>query len=207
MSTCASSAEDCQEVVRLRHELRQYVAAGELLLDLPERGSDAVEVGRALEGVRHVFRALSDLASPSGTHDEEGWTFDAAQLVGECVSALGLTDDPRLDLVTASPTVAFGHPVLLRRAVTNALDNAVRAAGRGGHLRVLVERLPGSALVEICDDGAGFGQIPAVTGQGMSIIDSALRASHGRLEISSGPGPGTTVRLLIPTARKDGRTA
>jgi signal transduction histidine kinase len=29
-------------------------------------------------------------------------------------------------------------------------------------------------------------------------VAAAVRASRGRLEISSGPGPGTTVRLLLP---------
>lgn len=170
------------------------------MLDLPADGSDPSETDRALEGLRELFHALGDLAGSTGAHDDGGWTFDAAQLVGECVSALGLTDDARLDLVATSPTIAFGDPVLLRRAVSNALGNAVRAAGSRGHLRVLVDRRPGSALVEISDDGAGFWQIPPVTGQGMSIIGSALRASHGRLEITSGPGPGTTVRMLIPAA-------
>ena len=204
MTRCGSAIADYQELTRRRHDLRQHVAAGRLLLEVLEGGSDEAGTDRALEGLRLVFRALSDLAGPAGAAGER-WTFDAADLVAECVGAMGLVDDARLDLVTGSPTVAFGDPVLLRRAVTNALDNAVRAAGHGGHLRVVVDGLPGSVLVEIHDNGAGFGQIPTVTGQGMSIIGRALRASNGRLEISSGPGPGTTVRMLIPAAPADGQ--
>ena len=101
-----SSTEDCPELVRFRHDLRQYVAAGELLLDLPEGESDAGDAVRAMNGLRHVFSALSDLASQAGTHADAGWTFDVAQLVCECVFALGLDDDARLDLVTTSPTAA-----------------------------------------------------------------------------------------------------
>jgi signal transduction histidine kinase len=64
-----------------------------------------------------------------------------------------------------------------------------------------VRRAAGGAVVEVTDDGDGFGRIPSVSGQGMSIVDQALRTCHGRLEITSGPGPGTTVRMLIPTPR------
>ncbi len=162
---------------------------------------------RRLESIRQVFRAMGELVRPAAPDGIPGWGFDVAHLVDECVGALGLAHDARLALLTEPPTFAFGDPVLLRRAVTNALDNAVRAAGRSGHLLVRVGHVPGTALVEISDDGAGFGQIPSVTGYGMSIIDRALRASHGRLEISSGPGPGTTVRMLIPAHPTEGRSA
>jgi signal transduction histidine kinase len=51
----------------------------------------------------------------------------------------------------------------------------------------------------VADEGAGFGRISAGTGQGLHVVDSAVRASRGRLVISSGPGPGTTVRLTLPS--------
>jgi len=55
------------------------------------------------------------------------------------------------------------------------------------------------AWVEVTDDGHGFGQIESGSGHGLSIVSAAVRASNGRLEISSGPGPGTRVRIVMPT--------
>ena len=57
------------------------------------------------------------------------------------------------------------------------------------------------AVVEVSDDGPGFGRIEHGTGQGLSVISSAVRACDGRLEITSGPGPGTAVRVTLPRHR------
>jgi signal transduction histidine kinase len=94
--------------------------------------------------------------------------------------------------------MAFGDKALLRRAISNILDNASRAAGTAGRVRVCVGVDGADAYVEISDDGAGFGGITHGTGHGLQLVAAAVRASRGRLEISSGPGPGTTVRLLLP---------
>ncbi len=40
-------------------------------------------------------------------------------------------------------------------------------------------------------------------GHGMSVVGTVLQECHGRLEITSGPGPGTTVRMLIPSGRHE----
>jgi len=54
------------------------------------------------------------------------------------------------------------------------------------------------AWIQVTDDGPGFGRIEHGTGQGLAVITSAVRACHGRLEITSGPGPGTAVRVTFP---------
>jgi signal transduction histidine kinase len=135
-----------------------------------------------------------------------GCTVDLVELVDECVSYVRMTHDVPLHVSADGPVEALVDPVMLRRAVNNVLDNATRAAGATGRVRVRVDRLRTQAIVEVTDDGDGFGRIPSISGQGMSVVDQALRACHGRLEISSGPGPGTTVRLLIPS-QGNGREA
>ena len=202
--TDEQSHEETREIVQLRHDLRQYVAAGVLLTKLPgdERLDESMQ--RRLERLRLLFHGLNELTSPSGPPSGHGWLIDLAELVDECVSFMRISRGTPLEVKSNGPARAFADPVLLRRAVTNVLDNATRAAGCNGHVRVRVNSLPGEALVEIADDGKGFGQIPSNTGQGLSIVDQALRACHGRLEISSGPGPGTTVRMLIPMQRETG---
>ncbi len=89
---------------------------------------------------------------------------------------------------------------LLRRAVLNVLNNGARAAGVGGRVRVEVGRHGNDAWLEVSDDGAGFGRIPAVSGIGMGVIEAAARSAGGSLEIYSGPTPGTRVRLRLPRA-------
>jgi signal transduction histidine kinase len=198
MGMRTSTRSDDRDLVQLRHDLRQYVAAGVLLTRLP--GDELLDEGtqQRLERLRSLFLGMHELTAAPTVPTGAAWTLDLVQLVDECVSFVRMTHKVPLDLHSDGPATAYGDPVLLRRAVTNVLDNATRAAGESGHVKVRVDSLPGESLVEIADDGEGFGQIPTVTGEGLSIVDKALRACHGRLEISSGPGPGTTVRMLIP---------
>ncbi len=207
MVMSSRSNEPAREVVQLKHDLRQYVAAGVLLTQLPGDEKLDPSVQLRLRRIGQLFGQMQELtaAKPTATPEPPTWVIDLVALVDECVAFTQLRHDDVPFVVSVDDHVeAVVDPVMLRRAVNNVLDNATRAAGDGGKVRVGVRRAPGGAVVEVTDDGDGFGRIPSVSGQGMSIVDQALRTCHGRLEITSGPGPGTTVRMLIPTASEGG---
>lgn len=195
------TSEPNSEINQLKHDLRQYVAAGVLLTQLP--GDEFLDeaVRERLQRLLGLFRGLGELTTPTVSSSHRGWIIDLVQLVDECVTFVRSTHTVPLDVRADGPAEVYGDPVMLKRAVTNVLDNATRAAGHSGRVTVRVHTLPGESLVEVSDNGAGFGQMSSVTGQGLSIVDKALRACHGRLEITSGPGPGTTVRMTIPVQR------
>jgi hypothetical protein len=66
---------------------------------------------------------------------------DVAQIVGEVIEAERLTWPGDMKLVApAKPVRCMVDPVLLRRAVSNALGNAVRAAGPAGTVSVEVRQ-------------------------------------------------------------------
>jgi signal transduction histidine kinase len=193
--------QDESALSQLRHDLRQYVAAGVLLTLQPGDEQLAPELRSRLRRINQLFSRMRELTEtpPEPETPEATPPVDLVELVDECVSVTRLRRDVALDLTGDSRVEASVDPVMIRRAVSNVLDNATRAAGETGQVHVGVHRLPGQAVVEVTDDGNGFGRIPSVSGHGMSIVDQALRSCHGRLEISSGPGPGTTVRMLIPS--------
>ncbi len=101
----------------------------------------------------------------------------------------------------------------LNQIWTNLLDNAIDAAGQGGHLRIRTWHEPGSVLVGIGDDGAGirpedqerifdpfFTTKPAGvgTGMGLGIVQRILENYHGTLTVHSKPGD-TEFIVRIPT--------
>jgi signal transduction histidine kinase len=194
---------DEQATRELCHDLRQYVSAGLLLAQMP--GDELLDSGvrERLETISQLFRHISDLV---GARDDGGihreLVTDLVELVDDCVRVVRLTREVAVVTELAGDAKVYGDPVMLRRAVANVLDNASRAAGTGGSVHVRVSQESDVSSVEICDDGLGFGHIPSVNGHGLSIVDTALRACQGRLEISSGPGPGTTVRMSIPAQRQ-----
>jgi signal transduction histidine kinase len=197
----ASSAPHDRALVQLVHDMRQCVAAGILLSGSLGADGAGPEESERLSRIHDVFLRMDELTTQPRLQARQEWVTDLVQLVDDCVSFARMTHDVPFDVQTGRAVEASCDPVLLRRAVTNVLDNATRAAGETGKVHVRVQSLPGEGLVEIRDEGSGFGRISSVSGQGMSIVDEALRSCRGSLEIISGPGPGTTVRMRIPSVQ------
>lgn len=141
------------------------------------------------------------------------------------VRALGDRIDLRLDLRPGLPscTLDAAH---MEMALLNVLLNARDAMPDGGVITVgtsvLDERrrserhhLPPGQYVTLCviDEGDGmspdvvnraadpfFTTKPLGTGLGLAMVHGFVQQSHGRLEIDSELGRGTTVRLIFPVA-------
>ena len=107
-------------------------------------------------------------------------------------------------------------PDLTHHAVSNLISNAIWAVEEdGGEIVVrikVVEGLPGSAVIEVEDNGVGipadvlskvttpfFSTKPSGTGLGLPTAKRIAEDHGGTLEIDSVQGSGTTVRLLLRT--------
>ena len=190
---------------RLCHDLRQYAAAGLLAADMP--GDECLDeaVRRRLHTIHQMFSSIQDLvAVHTGAIRPTECVVDLGNLVAECVNLVELNHAVSVVVECTGSVQVLADPAVLRRAVANVLDNAARATRSGGTVTVRVRTGQGISSVEVADEGLGFGHVPPGTGQGMSIVDMAVRACRGRLEIASGPGPGTTVRLVLPDGLDDG---
>jgi signal transduction histidine kinase len=91
---------------------------------------------------------------------------------------------------------------LVYRVAREALRNAQAHSGASS-VRVEVSRDGDTARLVVADDGRGFapadrerrGEAGHV---GLTLLESLVAQSHGRLDIRSGPGAGTTVELEVP---------
>jgi signal transduction histidine kinase len=191
-------SEESEQLLRLCHDLRQYVAAGLLLSDIAPDRELAKGSHHRLALINQQFASIAELIAGEVDATHHKGVVNLTHLVGECAEVVRVTH--RVSIVTegAVRAMAYGDKALLRRAISNILDNASRAAGTAGRVVVRVGVNGADAFLEVSDDGAGFGGITHGTGHGLQLVAAAVRASRGRLEISSGPGPGTTVRLLLP---------
>ena len=101
----------------------------------------------------------------------------------------------------SEPLSADGErdPQVLRIA-QEAISNALRHAA-AEHVWVTLGRAGGGLLVEVRDDGSGFRpDEPGLRSRHLGLTSMEERAQRlgGRLQISSQPGAGTTVRLEVP---------
>jgi signal transduction histidine kinase len=184
------------------HDVGQELAVVQALARLA-----AVEVGspervrRRLEMIgehaAYVARMMADTIEGLAQTTE----FDLGELVARTVAHTSLRTPTRCE-VTVRPLQVVADPVLVRRAIVNLLDNAVRAAGPEGLVVVRVRREGDLAVVEIEDNGPGWGHVvPGVASLGLSVAENCAIAHDGELELATGRLGGALVRLRLAIAR------
>jgi signal transduction histidine kinase len=120
------------------------------------------------------------------------------ELVGEIVAGLRLASVRRV-AYEAEPAWAHIDPLALWRAVRNILDNACRIAGE--RVDVSVTRADGWTIVQVDDDGPGFGAGPGgLASLGLGIVHDLVTGYGGGLEVRRCELGGARVRVLLPAA-------
>jgi PAS domain S-box-containing protein len=117
----------------------------------------------------------------------------------QCAHRHGLS--LRLATTSVDGSLSDEHALHVYRIVQEALANVGRHA-RARRVSVRLGRQGTRVMVTIRDDGVGFdaGQSPA-GGLGLMTMRERAALMHATLEIRSGDGRGTEVRLMVPTDR------
>ena len=121
--------------------------------------------------------------------------------------------------VTGQLSVIPGVRRLLYEVVYNLCDNAIKYNRGGGRVDVTVAADAGGSSITVADTGIGIAQehqsrvferfyrvdkshskASGGTGLGLSIVKHAVQYHHGRIELESTPGTGTTIRVVFPNA-------
>ena len=111
---------------------------------------------------------------------------------------------------------AKANPALLRQAVANLLDNAIKYSP-GGSVALTAERVSDQLAIRVADTGCGIepDHIPRLferfyrvdkarsrklggTGLGLAIVKHIVQAHGGRIEVESKPGQGSAFTIVLP---------
>jgi signal transduction histidine kinase len=190
-----------QQVRRLCHDVGQELAVIQALVDLaggepnlPKRSLRRLEqISARADFIAQMTRQLLEVTA--------AWVeIDLARLVARAIEDVQLRTDTRCRL-EAGPGTLIADPVMLRRAVVNMLDNAVRAAGPAGSVTVRTRLDGDQALIEVEDTGPGFGRAdPGLASLGLGVVRDCAVRHGGEVATGAGESGGALVCLRLPQA-------
>lgn len=211
------------------HELRTPLAAirsvGEVGLQREATPAHYREIiGSMLEEVdklTHLVESLLAIARADAGQirlsrnfvSATGIVRDSVALLEALIEEKGL----RLHLDTSSDATILADRLLIRQAVVNIIDNAIKHTPSGGLLTVRVRELGNLVCIDVEDSGAGipahqlnrvfdrFYRVEAGrsresggAGLGLSIAEWNVRMHGGRLSARSEPGQGSIFTIELP---------
>jgi signal transduction histidine kinase len=190
----AASSRDIDTIRALCHDLRQPLAAILLLSD-----SGNGDVDRKMEVITDQARWLSQLVDTVLTDAATDTVrpVDVAELAALAVHRAQPTAGCDISLDVEDAVQAWARPVALGRAVSCVLDNAIRAAGPGGHVRVAVEGEPECVHLTITDDGPGLGKIASRTSLGLTTTRAMVAACDGTFDLRAGATGGAEADICL----------
>lgn len=192
--------------------------------DLSERHREFVDIilgstNRLVE----LVNDLLDVARIEADHvDIDLRDVDAGEAAREMADLIG----PRIEAkgqrlaVHVAPSVPLvrADPRRLRQILGNLLTNAHQYTGEGGGIQVSVAPERAWVQINVTDTGIGLtreqaeriferfyrardgGTSTQGTGLGLSIVKSLVELQHGRIDVHSEPGVGSTFSVLLPAA-------
>ena len=101
----------------------------------------------------------------------------------------------------------------------NLLLNALQAIDANGKITVTVKPQGATAVVEVADNGRGISpdHLPNIfrpfyttkgdgTGLGLSLARRIVEDHHGRIDVTSAVGKGTTFAVILPLRRAEAQS-
>jgi signal transduction histidine kinase len=213
----------------LAHEIRNPLAgiAGVIEIigrDLPATSparSVVKDVRQEIARINHIVTDLLQTARPHpprvrksdlNTTVEHAVMLGRQQALAKSVE-ISLTKDPSLPEVEHDSDQI--HQVLL-----NLLLNALQAIDHNGKVSVVVRPAESTAVIEVTDSGRGIPpeDLPNIfrpfyttkgdgTGLGLSLARRIVEDHHGRIDVTSTVGSGSTFSVVLPLQRTLARSS
>ena len=209
------------------HELRTPLTAIRSVGEVGLRGhrneaSYRSIIGSMLEEVDRLSQLVDRLLalSRAGTQQPPFAldTVDFAALADDVVSHLGVLAEEKGQTLAiekiASPRVRADR-LVLRQALINLVDNAIKFTPQSGRVRIRLSETPSLAVVDVIDSGPGVlpharehifdrfyrtdGSEVVGTGLGLSLARGGVEAIGGRLTLEQTGPEGSTFRITIPS--------
>ena len=224
------SRRQSEFVSDVAHELRTPLTAirgnAEMLQDPDLPPSMRAKFASIIVGeAERLSRLVNDLLTlqrieSTPTRADELGRVDLRELAQGVVDTLHPILEERaanVQIIGEAPDV-LGNADRLKEALTNLVENASRFIEPGGHIVIELSGLHGNSIIQVKDDGTGFGDIDpnllfgrfyradtsrarntGGTGLGLSIVKSIVEAHDGTVEAFNNIEGGATFLIAIPS--------
>lgn len=181
-------------------------------------------MGSMLEEVDRLTNLVDTLLRLShgdaGTVRISREAIDLGALTRDVVSSLGILAEERNQRLTveAADCVSVGADrLVLREAITNVIDNAIKYSPRGSTIRLRVQADAGQAVLAIADEGPGIApehrqrifdrffrldesrsRDEGGTGLGLAIAKWAVEVNGGHISVDTGATGGSVFLIVLP---------
>jgi len=182
--------------------------------DNPEFRNDTVRtISQSLAKINGMCSRLSSLSQKLEFKKTET---DLNELIGKTISGLdGCCKISLLQDLKLIPKLLVDSEQM-QKVLTNLILNANDAVGNGGEIRISTIQKDGWVCISVQDNGCGmsrefieqslFRPFKTTKKQGMGIglyqSKIIIEAHHGKIEVESEEGRGTTFRVFLPIAGK-----
>lgn len=214
----------------LAHELRtpinNLMGEAQVALSRPRSSLDYVRVLQsALEEYGRLARMIDTMLflaqAESSRMPVEFVQLDAAtemHAVADFYQAVA--DEEGITLSCQGEASVVADPLLLRRALSNLLSNALKYTSRGGSVTMQAESRDDRVILRVIDSGSGIAPehlpkladrfyrvdparsaTPGGFGLGLAIVKSIMDLHRGELAIRSARDKGTEAALILPAQR------
>ena len=204
----------------LNNPLQVIRSRSELVLDLPattpisEVREDVLTIHRQAQRGSQIVAAFLELSRRNGLAaalvDVNSVVDRVLLLVRESMRSVGIRIETDLDRYV--PPI-MGHAVGLERVIINLLTNARDAMPQGGSIKITVHRSKPNGWVHLSVADTGPGIHPELLGKvfdllyttkeggsglGLWLSRRIIQEHHGKIDVQSEPGKGTTFTIRLP---------
>ncbi len=210
------------------HEFRAplsiILASSELALSksrtADEYREQLVKCQRAAARMRELGDSMLTLARLDANPHLDFQSLDMSALMIESIELIRPLAEEKGIQIEADivPCLVDGNRSMLRQAIDNLLSNAIKYSENNGVVKVCCKELNNSIEVAVEDHGIGIpasalprifdrfyrvdesrSRVAGGTGLGLSIVQKILNCHQGKIAVTSCPGSGTSIRIVLPT--------
>ncbi|AXM90521.1 PAS domain-containing sensor histidine kinase [Anoxybacillus ayderensis] len=164
-----------------------------------------------LKRIESIITEFLVLAKPQAIHYERG---DVARIMQETVDLLSVQatmHNIQIEATYEQVPLIYCEPKQLKQVFINILKNAIEVMPNGGTITVSVSRVEEGIRIAIRDEGSGIPKEKIKklgepfyttkergTGLGLMVSYKIIEEHHGRIDVESEVGVGTTFYITLP---------